>query len=438
MLNKLMIFSRALVVALFHDMHQGSITLRAMSLVYTTLLSLVPLLALSFSVLKGFGVHNQMQPFLLRLFSPMGAKAEELTNQVLSFVDNVQVGVLGFAGLTILLYTVVSLMGKIEEAFNHVWRVRHPRSIVAQFRDYLGMVLVGPILMVSALGVWTALGNMALVQAIAGVEPLGMLLHILVQISPTVLIVLAFFFVYVVMPNTRVKPLAALGGAVFAGLAWQIAGWVFASFVVSSGQQTAIYSIFASLFLFMLWLYVGWIIVLTGARLAYYFQHPDAVYLSQQPTETSVQTREMLAAVVLREVGQRFLAKRDPASLDELSHAIPVSRLLLEDLLEDLIEYGILSRDDEDPPHYLLRVSPAKLTVADIRHCFWQGNPQQQRQARTIQRQTGLADAWLIDVAAHQQMTISELLEEGSVSATPPNQTTAHIPASHNDPSSPQ
>ena len=160
------------------------------------------------------------------------------------------------------------------------------------------------------------------------------------------------------------------------------------------------------------------------------------MYLPQQPTETSVQTREMLAAVVLREIGERFLNKQEPATLDVLSRAIPVSRLLLEDLLEDLMEYGILSRDDDDPAHYLLRVSPAKLTVAEIRHCFWQGNHQQQRQARQIQRQTGLADAWLADVAAHQQMSISELLAEAS--AAPPDQTIAHTPASRNDPSSRQ
>lgn len=411
MLKKLLIFTRALTIALFHDMHQGSITLRAMGLVYTTLLSLVPLLALSFSVLKGFGVHNQMQPFLLRLFAPLGAKAEELTSQVLGFVDNMQVGVLGFAGLAILLYTVVSLMEKIEEAFNHVWRVKRSRSMAAQFRDYLSMVLVAPILIFSALGLWSALGNTAVIQTIAGVEPLGMLLNGVVQVSPTVLIMLAFVFLYLFMPNTRVNFLAAFGGAVFAGLGWQVAGWVFASFVVSSGQQTAIYSIFASLFLFMLWLYVGWIIVLTGARLAYYFQHPDAVYLPQQPTETSVQTRELLAAAVLREVGQRFLAKHEPPTLDELSRAIPVSRLLLEDSLDDLINYGILSRDDEDPAHYLLRVTPEKLTVGEIRRCFWQGNSQQQQQAAQVRQQIGFSDQWLALMAEHPQVTLQRLME---------------------------
>jgi membrane protein len=208
-----------------------------------------------------------------------------------------------------------------------------------------------------------------------------------------------------------VNPLAALGGAVFAGIVWQVAGWMFASFVVSSGQQTAIYSIFASLFLFMLWLYVGWIIVLTGARLAYYFQHPDAVYLSRQPAETSVQTREILAAAVLREIGQRFLSKQAPPTLGELGRYIPVSRLLLEDSLEELISYGILSRDDEDPAHYLLRVTPEKLTIADIRRSFWQGNQQQQRQAQQIRQQTGFTEAWLLAMAENPQVTIQQLLE---------------------------
>ncbi|MDQ5767989.1 YihY/virulence factor BrkB family protein [Thiothrix subterranea] len=407
MIKKLLIFTRALAIALFHDMHQGSITLRAMGLVYTTLLSLVPLLALSFSVLKGFGVHNQMEPLLLALLEPMGDKAEELTRQVLGFVDNVQVGVLGVAGLAILFYTVVSLMQKVEEAFNHVWRVKRQRSILLQFRDYLSVVLVGPVLIFSALGVWTALANSAWLHSSAVLET-G--LAVLVQLSPTLLIVLAFTFIYLFMPNTRVKPLAAFGGALIAGIVWQVAGWLFAAFVVSSGQQTAIYSIFASLFLFMLWLYVGWIIVLTGARLAYYFQHPDAVYLPQQPTETSAQTRELLAAAVLREVGQRFISKQAPPSLDALSHAIPVSRLLLEEALDDLVSYGILSRDDDDPPHYLLRISPETLTVADIRRCFWQGSKQQQRQATQIQQQTGFSEAQLIALDNNPHLTLQQLL----------------------------
>ena len=406
-------FLKSLTLALYHDMQQGEITLRATGLVYSTLLSLVPLLALSFSVLKGFGVHNQMEPLLLELLSPLGNKAEELTKQVLGFVDNVQVGVLGVAGLATLLYTVVTLMQKIEESFNYVWYVKQSRSFLAQFRDYLSVVLIGPILIFSGIGLWGTIIKMEFVQTITTVEPFGWLLTTVVQLSPAILIILAFAFLYLFIPNTRVKPQAALVGALFAGLVWQIAGWAFAAFVVSSGQQTAIYSIFASLFLFMLWMYVGWIIVLTGARLAYYMQYPDAVHLPQQPRESSVQTRELLAAAVLQEIGRRFRHKQSPPTLSELRQTIAVPRFLINAAVEDLIAYGILSRDDSpETPHYLLRVPLDQLTVAEIRRHFWEGNQQQQQQAQQVKSSTGFSDEWLTDIATNPQQTVQAILDK--------------------------
>ena len=406
-------FLKSLTLALYHDMQQGEITLRATGLVYSTLLSLVPVLALSFSVLKGFGVHNQMEPLLLELLSPLGNKAEELTKQVLGFVDNVQVGVLGVAGLATLLYTVVTLMQKIEESFNYVWYVKQSRSFLAQFRDYLSVVLIGPILIFSGIGLWGTIIKMEFVQTITTVEPFGWLLTTVVQLSPAMLIILAFAFLYLFIPNTRVKPQAALVGALFAGLVWQIAGWAFAAFVVSSGQQTAIYSIFASLFLFMLWMYVGWIIVLTGARLAYYMQYPDAVHLPQQPRESSVQTRELLAAAVLQEIGRRFRHKQSPPTLSELRQTIAVPRFLINAAVEDLIAYGILSRDDSpETPHYLLRVPLDQLTVAEIRRHFWEGNQQQQQQAQQVKSSTGFSDEWLTDIATNPQQTVQAILDK--------------------------
>ena len=354
-----------------------------------------------------------MEPLLLELLSPLGNKAEELTKQVLGFVDNVQVGVLGVAGLATLLYTVVTLMQKIEESFNYVWYVKQSRSFLAQFRDYLSVVLIGPILIFSGIGLWGTIIKMEFVQTITTVEPFGWLLTTVVQLSPAMLIILAFAFLYLFIPNTRVKPQAALVGALFAGLVWQIAGWAFAAFVVSSGQQTAIYSIFASLFLFMLWMYVGWIIVLTGARLAYYMQYPDAVHLPQQPRESSVQTRELLAAAVLQEIGRRFRHKQSPPTLSELRQTIAVPRFLINAAVEDLIAYGILSRDDSpETPHYLLRVPLDQLTVAEIRRHFWEGNQQQQQQAQQVKSSTGFSDEWLTDIATNPQQTVQAILDK--------------------------
>lgn len=125
-----------------------------------------------------------------------------------------------------------------------------------------------------------------------------------------------------------------------------------------------------------------------------------------------MQARELLAVSILREIGQRFLDKRAPPTLDELRKVIPVSRFLLEDSLQDLISYGVLCRDDNEPPHYLLQVSPTTLTVADIRQHFWQGTAEQQQQARDIQRQTGLDGQWLEEVALNPHWTVQALLEK--------------------------
>ena len=109
------------------------LTLQAMSLVYTTLLSLVPLIAVSFSVLKGFGVHNQVEPMLSSVLAPLGDKGAEITSKIIEFVENTKAGVLGSLGLVLLFYTVVSLIQKIERSFNFTWRISKPRPFAQRF-----------------------------------------------------------------------------------------------------------------------------------------------------------------------------------------------------------------------------------------------------------------------------------------------------------------
>ena len=119
----------------FQDLKTGLPSLRAMSLVYTTLLSIVPLLAVSFSVLKGFGAHNQLEPTLVSLLEPLGEKGLQISHQIISFVDNMKVGVLGSLGLLLLIFTVLSLVKKIENAFNATWNIAVTRTRTAPLAD---------------------------------------------------------------------------------------------------------------------------------------------------------------------------------------------------------------------------------------------------------------------------------------------------------------
>src|SRR6185436_4607844 len=185
-----------MVLVLTRDVQSGDLTLRAMSLVYTTLLSLVPLLALSFSVLKAFGVHNQIEPILNRFLAPLGDKGDEITHRIIGFIANLNVGVLGAVGLRLLLYTVVSLIQKIESSFNHIWHVRQPRSIGERFSNYLSVLLIGPILVFSAMAVTAGFATNSLWLYLVAVQPVSEFANWMGHATPYLLVIAAFTFIY--------------------------------------------------------------------------------------------------------------------------------------------------------------------------------------------------------------------------------------------------
>jgi len=230
-----------LVVVLIRDLVSGQLNLRAMSLVYTTLLSIVPLLALSFSVLKAFGVYNQLGPMLRNVLAPLGPQADEVTGRILQFVANMNVGVLGSLGLAMLIYTAVSLMQKIEESFNFIWHVTRLRSLSERFSRYLSVLLVGPILLFSALGITATIVQTEAVQWVLEVETVGGLISTIGKLTPYFLVVSAFIFLYAFIPNAKVRFGPALAGGIVGGVLWQSAGWVFALFVASSTSYSDLF-----------------------------------------------------------------------------------------------------------------------------------------------------------------------------------------------------
>jgi membrane protein len=335
------------------DVMDGQLTLRAMSLVYTTLLSLVPLLAVSFSVLKGFGVHNQIEPLLLKFLSPLGEKGIEISSRIIGFVDNVRAGVLGSLGLALLIYTVISLIQKIESAFNYTWRVKRSRHLAQRVSDYLSIILVGPVLIFTALGITATLASTAVVQKLVAIEPFGSVLEIVSRLLPYLLIITAFTFFYILVPNKKVKFTSALIGGTAAGVLWQITGWGFASFVATSTRYTAIYSGFAIVVMFMVWVYFSWLIILVGANIAYYHQHPESLAPVRRSLRLSNRLKEKLSLLVMFMVGQNHYHNRPDWTLDNLAQQLHVPAEVLEPIIESLESNRILASTTMDPPTYL-------------------------------------------------------------------------------------
>lgn len=339
--------------AVGRDLTAGQLTLQAMSLVYTTLLSLVPLLAISFSILKGFGVHNQIEPFLLNALEPLGERRMEVVGRIIGFVDNVQVGVLGSVGFVLLFYTVVSLMQKIEHAFNEVWQVGSKRTLAERFKDYLSVIVIGPVLIFASLGIMATVMSDPLMERLLRIQPVGALVELAGRLMPIAMVTLAFTFVYTFVPHTRVRLRPALTGGLVAGVLWNAVGWMFAAFVARANQYTAIYSGFATPILFMIWLYVSWLILLVGASIAFYRQHPEYLSGRQLTSNLSSAERERLALHALCLVGERFYRHRPAPDVETLSQHLQVPSGAVEQVLYPLERHGVLATTDSDPPAYL-------------------------------------------------------------------------------------
>ncbi len=360
-----------IVYALIRDLVDGQLTLRGMSLVYTTLLSIVPLLALTFSVLKGFGVHNQLEPILLSFLTPLGEKGIEISSKIVEFVENIKVGVLGALGLGLLIYTVISLLTKIEEAFNYIWHVKQSRRLGQRFSEYLSVIMVGPLLVFSALGITASMMNSNIVLDLMDIPMLGSVVTVVGKLVPYILVIAAFTFVYAFMPNTKVKLGAALVGGIISGVMWEATGWAFSSFVAGSTNYTAIYSGFAILIMFMIWLFISWLILLLGASIGFYFQHPEHLRLKRRELILTGSLLEKMSLLTMFYIARSYYRNFPKWDLDDLTHWLAVPLDVTQTVLKKLHDCDLIipSRDGSPPyvPAMDLETMQVKLVLDAIR-----------------------------------------------------------------------
>lgn len=335
--------------AMLRDALEGQLTMRAMSLVYTTLLSLVPLIALSFSILKAFDVHYQIEPLLAKFLAPVGLeKAEELADQVTDFVENVRGVTLGSVGLLLLLYTVISMIQKVEESVNYVWQVERPRSFARRISEYLSVIVVAPILLLVVAGLVTAALSHALAERLLANQLIGETMLLAAQLMPFALVTAVFTIVYGFVPNTRVRIGAALVGGLTAGALWLGTGAAFASVVAGSARYTAIYTTFATVIVALIWLYISWLILLVGAKVSFYFQHPEYLRYGHRPVRLNAALRERLAIQLMAMVAEDFTHNEHRCSVNELADRLGLPGRGISPLTAQLEKAGLLLTTEDE------------------------------------------------------------------------------------------
>lgn len=339
--------------AVLRDLADGDINLRAMGLVYTTLLSVVPLLAFAFAILKGFGAHRDLEPIIFKFFEPMGqAGAHDITQRMMAFADNVSGGIVGSVGFALLLWTLLTTIQKVEDSFNFLWRVEQPRSWARRIAEYLSLLVMGPILLVGFLGLSHATVGKAINTAATEVPFIEQLANFGVAVSPYVMVTTFFLVMYLFVPNTRVQWKPALIGAFTAGVIWAAVGKVFTALVMVSARIELVYAGFVSIVGALLWTYFGWIILLAGTLLSFYIQNPSYLRIGMQPLRLSCSEMEQLALKTMFLVGRTHVTGGARWTINRLAAEIGLPGIAIAQIGGTLEKAGLLivTEDDEFVP----------------------------------------------------------------------------------------
>jgi len=339
--------------ALIRDWLGGELSIRAMSLAYTTLLSLVPLLVFSFAILKGLGAHGDLRFIVQEFFRPVGSAATQLTESVMQFVANMRGELLGFIGLAFLVYTVITTIQKVEGSFNSVWRVGHPRSFGRRFAEYLSVMILGPILLAVAIGLLGSAEHSPFAQWLHAVAPFAVILDALGQIAPYVIVTAVFTFMYSFIPNTQVQFRAALIGGVTAGIIWALVGKVFTVVILYSSQLVAVYSGFAIVLTTLIWVYLSWLILLIGAQLAFYVQFPQ-----------SGSDREKVGLSIMYLIGRDYGTGVGSWNAGRLAAELDVPSIALAPVLARLERAGLIVATERE--QFVPGRDPQGILLADI------------------------------------------------------------------------
>ena len=345
--------------------------LRASALTFYFLLSIVPVVALAFAVAKGFGVEKILGEQLLAKMQGQEEVAERIIGFAQSMLENTRGGAIAGVGIALLFWTVIKVLGNIEKSFNDIWGVKTPRTMGRKLADYLSVMMICPVLMITASSM-TVLLTTQVSSMLERLSFLGYLADVLVwllKILPYGVLWLVFTFIYVFMPNTKVQLKAALWGGIFAGTIYQLVQLAYITFQIGVSNYGAIYGSFAALPLFLVWLQLSWLIVLLGAEISFAHQNVATYEFEQDCLNVSYSFKRMVALMITSRCVKHFLNAEKPPTAEDISRELEVPIRLVRSVLAELTEARLLSEvclDHRENVAYQPACDINRLTVSAV------------------------------------------------------------------------
>ncbi len=338
------------------------------ALTYSTLLAIVPIMAVVFGIARGFGFNVYIEQWFMEALSSQPKAAEVIVSFVNSYLVHTRSGVILGVGLIFMLWTVIRLIRNIEQAFNHIWQVRQQRSWQRMFTDYFSMFFLLPIILVLTSGISIFISTIA--KNTEGYIVLGSAVKFLISLMPYVLMSLAFMGLYLFMPNTKVRFKHVIIPGIIAGVAMQILQLIYIHSQLFLSGYNAIYGSFAALPLFMLWVQFSWSICLFGAELSYTSQNLERYAFLAKTEDLSHLHHLELCAILLNRVCKRFVEGKHPLTALELKMETNIPIRITTDLLHIMERTGLLvmsySENRDSEPTFLPAMDVDAITMGEM------------------------------------------------------------------------
>lgn len=345
-LRKYFLIKQLRVVLLaIRGFNEDKCLLWASSLTFYSLLSIVPVVAMAFGIAKGFGFEKVLEKQLIENFPAQ----QEVVTRVISFahslLENTKGGMIAGVGLVLLLWSVIKVLNHIERSFNEIWEIKESRTFLRKFGDYFSIMLISPIIMLlsSSVTVFITTQITVITEKIALLGFFSPLIFLSLKMVPYFLIWLLFTIGYILMPNTKVNFTSGLLAGVVAGTLYQLSQWGYIYFQIGIAKYNAIYGSFAALPLFLVWLQLSWLIVLLGAEISFANQNVDTYEFEPDSLKVSSAFKRLLSLHVAHLLVKNFHNGEKPLTAEQISHKLEIPIRLVNTILNNLVESGVLS-----------------------------------------------------------------------------------------------
>jgi len=320
-------------------------SLRASALTFYSLISIVPVVAMAFGIAKGFGFEKMLEEQLRGKL----VGHEDILVKVMQFshslLENTRGGLIAGIGVVVLFWAVLKVLGQIEYSFNDIWGIKERRTIGRMLADYLSIMLICPVIVIlsGSMTVFITTQVTLIIRKIAFIGTFGSVTFLFLKLLPYTLLWGLFTFLYIFMPNTKVRFSSGLLAGVIAGTIFQVVQWGYIAFQIGVAKYNAIYGGFAALPLFLGWLQLSWLIVLYGAELSFAHQNVDTYEFEPDARQASHRVRTLLSLHITRHLIKNFIRRGRPLTDSDISNQLEIPIRFVNEILYDLVKSRIIS-----------------------------------------------------------------------------------------------